>query len=261
VTAGRNVYAGAVGIFLPGSGMIERLFIGHQIPDSHAMRLVLKHTVTTIRERMPTRGWDWSELQEKVLINQRRALIDASNSSHVEDLFNDFVKQLEESQLENKMLNEQVAKLQADLAEFSAKKSPDQLRFSLCDEVYPGEIWDRLRYAASMAISQAERIGLDQRSRFVLKLVSETPPSPDLAELRSDIKRATRDPKRLASEIITLLQRHGYQEKSDNKHIRLEAKPGFEGLGTITVPKTPSEIRGLKNLRKQIEGKLGLIKL
>jgi hypothetical protein len=41
----------------------------------------------------------------------------------------------------------------------------------------------------------------------------------------------------------------------------LEAKPGFEGLGTITVPKTPSEIRGLKNLRKQIEGKLGLIKL
>jgi hypothetical protein len=261
VTAGRNVYAGAVGIFLPGSGMIERLFIGHQIPDSHAMMIALKHTVTTIRERMPTRGWDWSELQEKALINQRLALIDTSNSSDIEDLFNDFVKQLEESQLEIKMLKEQVAKLQADLAECSANKSPDQLRFSLCDEVYPGEIWDRLRYAARMALSQAERIGLDQRSRFVLKLVTETPPSPDLAELRSDINRATKDPKRLASEIITLLQRHGYQEKSDNKHIRLEAKPGFEGLGPITVPKTPSEIRGLKNLRKQIEGKLGLIKL
>jgi hypothetical protein len=41
----------------------------------------------------------------------------------------------------------------------------------------------------------------------------------------------------------------------------MEARDGFDGLAAITIPKTPSEIRGLANLRKQIEGALGATKL
>ena len=261
ITAGRNVYSGAVGIFLPGSGMIGRLFIGLQMPDSRALMVALKNTVTTIRERMPARGWDWSELQEMSLRTQRLALAGASNSSDFDDLFNDYVKQLDELQCENKILMKQIIKLQGEVAERAEKASQDRLLSRLCEEVYPGEILDRLRYASRIAISNADAIGLDQRSKAVFEIVSATPPSPDLAELKSDLDRATKDPKRIAAEIVALLDRHGYQEKSDNKHIRLEARTGFDGLAAITVPKTPSESRGLKNLRKQIEGTLGLTKL
>ena len=77
--------------------------------------------------------------------------------------------------------------------------------------------------------------------------------SPALGELSQDLARATKDPNRVASELISLLGRHGYSEKSDNKHIRLEANKGYDGLDAITLPKTPSENKGLKNLRKQIE--------
>ena len=63
----------------------------------------------------------------------------------------------------------------------------------------------------------------------------------------------------MTTELTELLARHGYHEKSDNKHVRLEAD--LAGLDTITVSKTPSDDRGLKNLRKQVERTLGLTKL
>jgi hypothetical protein len=75
------------------------------------------------------------------------------------------------------------------------------------------------------------------------------------------MKKATKDPKRVAGDLSKVLLRYGYREKSDNKHIRLEAKPGYEGLDAITVPKTPSDARGLLNLRKQVERTLGVTRL
>jgi hypothetical protein len=58
--------------------------------------------------------------------------------------------------------------------------------------------------------------------------------------------------------VTRVLERHGYARKSDNKHLRLVPLDSNVGLDTVTVMKTPSEYRGLKNLRKQIEAAIGL---
>jgi hypothetical protein len=129
-------------------------------------------------------------------------------------------------------------------------------------EIYEGEIVDRIRLAASSALSAAEANGIDTRTASVWKLIVERMPrSAGLDELLADLGRATKDPKRMADELTALLCRHGYRSKSDNKHIRLEPDDGYEGLQNITIPKTPSDPRGLMNQRKQIERTLGIGRL
>ena len=58
-----------------------------------------------------------------------------------------------------------------------------------------------------------------------------------------------------------LLQCHGYERKSDNKHIKMVPGRDFPGLQMVMVAKTPSENRGLKNLASQIEKAMGLARL
>ncbi|MGY6635620.1 MAG: hypothetical protein ACXIUO_00615 [Erythrobacter sp.] len=261
LTAGRNVYSGAVGIALPGSGIVGRLFIGWQMPDSHSLVVALKNTVTALRERMPVKGWDWSDLQELSLRKQRNALQGAAEAKDIEELFDGYVKEIEEIKSDKRVLEVKIAELQAEISNKDEERDNGGNVLRLMPEIYPGEVLDRLRYAANLTLNNAEAIGLDRRTLCVLQKLAALPSSPDLRELKLDLERATKDPKRVAGELFGLLQRHGYYEKSDNKHIRLEAQPQFEGLDAITLPKTPSENRGLKNLRKQIESILGLTKL
>lgn len=69
------------------------------------------------------------------------------------------------------------------------------------------------------------------------------------------------DHARLAGDVSAILLRHGYRKKGDNKHPRLEPKEEYHGLESLTLSKTPSDYRSLRNLRKQIERALGLSKL
>ncbi|HAQ35886.1 MAG TPA: hypothetical protein DCQ53_11080 [Alphaproteobacteria bacterium] len=177
-----------------------------------------------------------------------------------EQLYIEEIKNLQDKigQFEQQLSINLAASFGTDDSEFST----DNLVQRVGPEVYSGEISDRLRLAAKTTLSFADQIGLDARSRIILeRFVTRLPVSPALAELSQDLARATKDPKRVASELTSLLRRHGYAEKSDNRHIRLEANRGYEGLEAITIPKTPSENRGLKNLRKQIERTLGMTKL
>jgi hypothetical protein len=52
----------------------------------------------------------------------------------------------------------------------------------------------------------------------------------------------------------------GIRKKSDNKHIRLEANKDYDGLDPITISKTPSDKKGLNNLRSQVKRTLGITK-
>jgi hypothetical protein len=108
----------------------------------------------------------------------------------------------------------------------------------------------------------SERLKVDRRSQsFFKNFLEKIPFSPARKELLEDLERATKNPKRAAAEISSLLLRHGYQEKADKRHIRLEGKSEYEGLDTVTVSKTPSDKRALMNTRKQIERALGISKL
>ena len=209
---------------------------------------------------MPSFGWDWTELQEQALRAQRSSEKSRLTAAESEQLYLEEIENLQDriKQLEQALVARPADSVGTDEGEFSA----DNLIRRIGPEVYSGEVSDRLRFAAKTTLAVADQIGLDTRSKVILqRVLDRLPVSPALAELSQDLARATKDPKRVASELTSLLARHGYSEKSDNKHIRMEADDLFEGLDAITIPKTPSDPRGLTNLRKQIERTLGITKL
>ncbi|MBK8085000.1 MAG: hypothetical protein IPK28_14910 [Devosia sp.] len=255
-TKGANVYGGTVGLSVPKTGIVRRMFIGWQIPDSRGLADAARLSATEVRSYLPTQGVDWSEVQERALRKARETAGDALTFD-----------QLEESYLEEiAALKEQIGQLKGERASASAqvetatdKTAHSIVGSAITPEIYEGEISDRLSYAAALALQAADRIGLDPRSKFIFQKVAAIPRSPNLLDFRESIKRATKDAKRLASEVINLLTRHGFHEKSDNKHIRLEANSGMGGLDAITLPKTPGDkAHGLENQRKQVEKTLGL---
>lgn len=259
-TDARNAYGGTVALSAPGQGIVRRYYIGWQIQDGIELAATIREAAASLRSQMPSFGWDWTELQEQALRAQRsseksRLTADESEQLYIEEIENlqDRIRQLEQA-----LVARPVDSVGTDEGEFSA----DNLIRRIGPEIYSGEVSDRLRFAARTTLAVADQIGLDTRSKVILlRVLDRLPVSPALAELSQDLARATKDPKRVASELTSLLLRHGYSEKSDNKHIRMEADDLFEGLDAITIPKTPSDHRGLTNLRKQIERTLGIAKL
>lgn len=259
-TEGHNAYGGTIALSAPGQGIVRRYYFGWQIQDGKDLAAAIVAAASTLRSQMPAFGWDWTELQEQALRLQREREKDSLTEAEWNKLHQEQIDNLHDRirELEQQLSVSPAASLGTDEAEFST----ENLIQRVGPEVYSGEISDKLRLAAKTTLSFGEQIGLDDRSKAILqRFVERLPASPALAELSQDLARATKDPRRVASALISLLTRHGYSEKSDNKHIRLEANKGFNGLNTITLPKTPSESRGLRNLKSQIERALGLTNL
>lgn len=259
-TEARNAYGGTLGLSIPGQGIARRYYLGWQIQSGEELAVAVKSAASALRSLMPAFGWDWTELQEQALRAQRERDKNRLTTAESEQLYVEEIENLQDRvrQLEQQLSAASPDNLGTDEGEFSA----DNLVRRVGPEVYSGEISDRLRLAAKTTLSVADQIGLDTRSKAVLqRVVDRLPVSPALEELSQDLARATKDPKRVAGELISLLRRHGYSEKADNKHIRLQATNGYDGLDSITLPKTPSEHKGLRNLHKQIERTLGINKL
>jgi len=260
LTDGQNVYGGTLGIALPGRGIVRRYYLGFRFPDVEDLLAIVRQVSVSIRTHMPAEGWDWTELQEQALRQQRERDRNRLSNADIERLYEEEIANLQDRirQLEGQI----AARSPEEESDSDDRLLPAFLVNKLGPEIYPGEFSDRLRLAAKECGSRAEQIGLDRRSKFVLDAIAaRLPRSPALSELLEDLQRATKDPKRVASELTKLLLRHGYREKADNKHIRLEAKKEYDGLDAITIPKTPSDHRGLKNLSKQVERTLGISKL
>jgi hypothetical protein len=258
-TAGENVYGGTIGLAVPGRGFVRRFYIGGHLVDPADLQAAVRDFACLWRSRLPSEGWDWSELQEQALRQQRTRERNRLSAEESEALYEEEIS----------ILKDQIAQLKAQIAasdpvggtDAEDALIPPSLGPQLGPEIYPGELVDRLRAAAKGLLSRADVDGLDGRSKALLGRFSALEPSPALAELGEDLARATKDPKRLAANLSDVLSRHGYTEKQRNKHVVLEPRPGFEGLDSITVPTTPSDARGLKNALAQVKRTLGLNKL
>lgn len=259
-TDARNAYGGTLALSAPGQGIVRRYYIGWQIQDAIELAATIREAAASLRSQMPSFGWDWTELQEQALRAQRSSEKSRLTAAESEQLYLEEIDNLQDRvrQLEQNLVARLADSVGIDEGEFSA----DNLIRRIGPEIYSGEVSDRLHFAARTTLAVADQIGLGTRFKVILqRVLDRLPVSPALAELSQDLARATKDPKCVASELTSLLARHGYSEKSDNKHIRMEADDLFEGLDAITIPKTPSDHRGLTNLRKQIERTLGITKL
>lgn len=264
-TEGANSYGGTVGIMLPNRGIVRRLRHGWDSKDSSELVHKLESVAFDLRNQMPTTGWDWTELQEQTLRRQRERDRNRRSLEQIEQLFLEQAEQTYQEEIKN--LKEKIDYLEIQIAAgVNIPRSEDEYFPSssamskfIGPQIYPGEISDRIRLAAKVSYDHADQIGLDRRSKEILGAIANNlPGSPGRRELIEDLKRATKDPNRLHKEVKSLLLRHGYSDKSSNKHTRLEPKEGYIGLDSITIPKTPSEYRGMKNLLSQVRGVLGL---
>ncbi len=254
---GENVYNGTIGIALPGGGFVQRAYLGWSIPDAQALVQRVKAAAVTIRSQMPTAGgWDWLDLQDAILKQQRE--VDRNRLSDVEN------EQLWQEELALK--EAQIQELQAELQDLRQPRSVEavasgigpSLARALKPEIYSGEFADRMRAAMDFCIERGPDAGWDKRSLAVFEeILDATAPSPELNELREDLKRTTRDGARMNAELKKLLARHGFMHKYDNKHSRMEPGPDYPGLESVTLMKTPGDRRGLDNICSQIEKNLG----
>lgn len=257
---GRNVYAGTIGISVPGRGFVRRMYLGPLYHDLAELAEATRRAAVELRSAMPSQdGWDWHDLQDGILADHRKR--DARRLS-VEE--NDKLWQEELASRDERVreLDSQVKALQRTLREAAEAGSAGLLPEIDAPEIWRGEFSDRIRAALLFCLEKGGDAGWDKRSLAVFDAVSAgLRSSADLDELRADLKRATRDAKRLNAEVKRVLLQHGYVDKSDNKHSRLEPAPGYIGLDSITLMKTPSEHRGPDNLVSQIEGALGIARL
>jgi len=255
---GQNAYGGAVGIHVPGRGMVARYLLGWNLETPRALAQQVQKVALQWRTHMPAQGWEWDQLQEHALRQQRHTIRNTRDNAAMVELYEDEIKNLEEKV---DRLKEELVESQNCIPtnEFESGQGLDALADLLGPELYEGEIVDRLRGAAVLALRRAEAESMDGRTQMMLRrLIEHRPYSPGLQELKQDIKRSTKDLGRIVDEVPALLNRHGYQHKSDKTHIRLEAKDGYYGLASLTVVKTPSDHRAGKNTAKQIRQAMGL---
>lgn len=256
---GGNVYNGSIGLSPPGGGFVRRAYLGASLRDSRSLAQHVLALATALRSEMPSvGGWDWIDLQEYLIRGQRAAERNRLTGRELEALWQD----------ELLLKDERIRDLEAELRDArsavpgaltEAEQRPAEAGMP---EIYPGEIRDRLRAALDFCLEKGADAGWDRRSLAVFEqLLAQHQPSGELEEVRQELWRATRDGKRLNKELKRLLPRYGFVDKSDNKHTRMEPAPGFDGLESITVMKTPGDRRGLDNLLSQIEGKLGITRL
>jgi hypothetical protein len=211
LTDGRNVFGGTLGIAVPGRGIIRRYYLGIRLPDVEDLLAFVREVSISIRSQMSAEGWDWTELQEQSLRRQRER---DRNRLSLEEIEKFYQEEIENLQDRVRQLDAQIAvRSPEDAMEFEDGLFPADVVKTIGLEIYPGEFSDRLRLAAKECCSRAEQIGLDHRSKHVLEAIAaRLPSSHALAELLEDLKRATKDSKRLAPELTALLLRLGSRE-------------------------------------------------
>lgn len=260
LASGRNAYGGTVGIYLPGIGHTKSLYLGGIFGNASELATAVRSAALQIRSQTKPKAWDWSELQEQALRayrNQEKAKL---NNDEITTLYEEEISSLREQITD---LKSRIASLQDTVLLNNDENEILNVAFTnrLGPEIYPSEFTDKIRYAAIVLGKNGENLGIDKRTLAILDRISKTLPiSKNLDSFIKDIEDATRDPKRISKNVPKLLMNHGYKEASDKTHINLSNAEGFVGLENITVAKTPSDVRGPKNLKSEILNKLGLKK-
>ncbi|MFZ1340003.1 MAG: hypothetical protein WAS26_13220 [Paracoccaceae bacterium] len=262
LSGGLNAYGGTIGLGIPGRGLVRRLFIGWQLPDSRALKEAVIQSVSDYCSGMPKgESWDWTDLQEARIRADRDARISVQEDR---DLVASFDAEIAEKDAAIVELRQQLQDLSQRLSNRNEGRG-DGGALGIPDigpELYPGEFHDRLRAIAGTFREIGPDKGWDKRSLAVADAILRAPPSPQFSVLEQEIDAATRAPAaRMAADIQRLLVRHGYEFKSNNGHPRLEAKPDMPGLETITLSTSPSDHRAGQNMKRQIKAAMGLQKL
>lgn len=254
----RNAYGGSLGLYVPGVGLAGRFFKSWEVATDEALLDRVQNAAMAARTAMPVRGWDWSELQERSLKSRRTSGSQALEFKELEDIYLEEIETLKQQLGDERQAHiDYLSHVEANRP--NAQEDPYQnLRTAVKTELYPGETLDRIRIAANIALQNVERHGIDDRTVAILKAVVSLGFSERGDAFIEQLKDCTSANEKLIASLIPFLEKHGFTQRSENKHIRVSAREELTGVGSITIAKTPSDHRTSKNTRSQIIGILGL---
>ena len=260
-TDGQNAYGGSIGVYLPQAPIGKKFYIGGAIKDSFELCKWLSGYCIAARSRLPSKGWDWTELQEQALRRQRERDRNSLSVRETEELYEQEIDTLKERIKELEIANAAISTSTVRNSDYKSQWDQDSFSMSI-PEIYTGEISDRIQFLIDCGLQQAEALGIDERTIAVAKtLLQHNSKSAELKELREQLGKVITNPKRYSKDVVKLLEKYGYSKKAEKTHVRLEPDPNLEGVSTLTIVKTPSDHRSLKNQRSHIENGLGISKL
>ncbi|GBQ20294.1 hypothetical protein AA0472_0095 [Acetobacter estunensis NRIC 0472] len=250
-----QVARGDVAVVLPSGEVIKIFYINRGEQNPRKLFESICNFSKKIRNQLPSEGWDWADLQECVLRSRMQ-----SDDINEKVFYEEEIKTLREKilQLEDEKRSNSNEYIQERKNEVHEKIFP----FQNIQELYDGEIIDRLKYISDICKSDNAISDLDSRSRYIFSRISAYKgKSKGLKKILDEIKNSTSDNENLSVRVSDFLLRHGYIKKSNKNHIVMEADEDYGGLMNITIPKTPSDYRAGMNLNGQIQKALGLSNL
>ncbi len=242
--------------------MLRRILPGWQFSDSRALHDEAQRLAINIRTRMATQGgWSWTRLQEAYTRALRQREKRRVGTKENEQLW-----QEELAAKEARIAELEAALAAAEDASMGPPQSEgildDAFRDALGPECFEGEFSDRLRAALQYVLETGEAHGWDARSLEVFRRILKTSADSTRAKaLLSEIRRAAKNRRRSAKTLPRLLEKYGYAPPTNKTHVRLNARPGYEGLKAVTIAKTASDHRTPDNQVSQIKEAMGLNRL
>lgn len=237
--------ASVSGVFLPDVGLAQRL------TETQPQRLQI--VLEDLRGRMSKKGWDWVDLQDAVLTTKRDRERNRLSAEESDALYQEEIRILQDklgqADEENTRLRAHISKLDKGT---TTGPLPD---LSNVPEIWAGEIRDRLRAVLGKALADPE---WHPRSHALFQdMISALPPSSGKASLQQELKQSATDAKRFADRADAVLRRCGYQQKAGNKH-NTYSSDRLPGVAPVTVMKTPSDYKGLRNWVSQTCEAMGM---
>lgn len=160
---GRNVYGGTIGIALPDRGFVRRFYLGATYPDGPALAEAVRRAAVELRTSMPSRGgWEWHDLQDGLLSDQRQREKGRLTATENEALWLEELKTREDRIRE---LETRVTDLTREIQEVRASTdSASPLPLPALPEIWRGEFADRLRAALAFCVEKGADAGWEARS-------------------------------------------------------------------------------------------------
>lgn len=96
ITLGSNAYGGSIGIYSPSAPRGKKFYIGGAIKNSNELLNWVFEYCFELRSRLPAKGWDWTELQERAYRRQRERDKNRLSVQETEELYANEIEALKE---------------------------------------------------------------------------------------------------------------------------------------------------------------------
>lgn len=252
---GKNVYAGAVGIYWPDR-LGRRVFIlGNGYDDRKEMMNAVESAVRfSLLSQRTRRGCSWSYIQEMKSKRKIRELID-SGSNSVDDYIKAFDSEINTKNEEISRLEQEIYRLKnfSNFNVIDREQSSGPIVLSTSErELYQGEMLNIILDSLESTSSSCE--SGSRRKAVIDDLIAANGQPSEREEIIRDLKSVLKQYKSMSAHCRSVLERLGFSILEDGKHYKLVFRE--DERFPVALAKTCGDTRSGINTVSDIKRKL-----